>query len=576
MQDTAWEYSDKHMADWCVAVLTQVQGPQCRLYLAITDKASLQTLLDHLPMQGLVQLDLNGPYLPKGAAELLVQAAALQHTLSAGQQPLQDQQVIPSSRVVLQQNNKSNQHTQHSEQQGYAQQPRQQQRGQQPLSIGVWVCCWGGCSGLDLQSALNTYQQLKAVNCQMHGCESINCCSSGDVHQLYAFKGLKALGFNYKASSKTNGGYSNAATTREPSRLQHTASVLLDSDAVPALSSRGAPLDENTAALGALASLQDTLQHLTIHGCPVGGFRDTSTPAAARRTTLASSSAPYPGQPAVTALHPLAALTGLTKLSLLKQWGTQPALPIHPISQLTLLRELAIERQGLSNPHELTCLSVLTQLKVLSLSLAVEAEQLVEDLKEGKWQAVCAEAGRVRGDQLGTGVDKYQYQHQQDQQQLGGQDISCAADGQLVDDLAQLTVAGAASVQEASQQQLVRSHSGDHAASANRVCTSVDVCNCFCSMNHNSDQEIAAADGAPASEQHALRVVYCTPDTATAAATTTPFQLLQHLGSCCCAPFETPALMDWGWLLHLTQLETAWLQVGSRASITQSPSLHVC
>lgn len=475
----------------------QVQGRKCTLHLAITDRSSLQTLLALLPLKGFAQLDFNVPYLPEGAAPLLEQAAALQ---AAGRS--------------------SNQQT------------------QPPFSVGVWVCCWGGCTGISLADALQIQQQLQLVGCAMHGIESVNCSSAADVAALVQLKGLRALGFNYKSSSRTGDSGSSSEPDPPGGVGQHTGHSSTGTQAQ-------GESDENTGALGSLAPLSSSLQQLTIHGCPEGGFGQqcsAATPAlscqqhkalavAVATPTAHSnsySSSVVPGQDATAAAvvagaaamspqqHPLACLTGLTKLSLLKQWAKLP-LPVAPIAHLTALLELALERTTLAHPAELSCLSSLCRLKVLSLVLAVTAEELKDKVRQGQWQLVAPEQASQQ-QACTTSQPSHQHSPHSDEQHAALAALAAlAAHGQQV----------ASTLRMLCLDELQQQPCAAQASEAGDACMNI--------------QQAVEAEGQAA---------------AATAAGACPALLQGH--SC----VSSTALLDWSWLRQLKQLEVAWFQVG--------------
>lgn len=490
-----------------------------------------------------MQLDLNVPYLPEGAADLLTQAARTH---------IQDR-----DKQQQQQHQQCNQHWE--EQQQPLQQHMEQQHhqnGQQQFSIGVWVCCWGGCPGLDLQAAAHIYQQLQAAGCQMHSCESINCSSSSDVRQLAHFQGMKAVGFNYNHKADGGGSSSSRVADAVAQPESEGRNGLMDTTNTGRSSTRdGAATDANTAALAALVSLKDSLQQLTIHGCPMGGFAALHAAAAGTAHNVSSSEAVHAAETAArehvqAAGHPLAALTGLTKLSLLKQWGSQPPLPISPISHLTQLRELAVERHRLSHPCELQCLSVLTGLKVLSLTLAIEAEHLQDELQQGRWPAVAMSDERRVCQLEPVGVRAQRQQQQQQQEEEADPQGQQAATHVLSGQFAQLAVQEAVGIRDmvvAEQQgcsgSLVPAPDAVPAIDPDEPCT------CFCSM----DSALCRANLSSLDTETQLLT--------TKVAAALPSRLLGQLQCCGCGAVVSPVLIDWSWLMCLKQLEVAWLQV---------------
>jgi hypothetical protein len=278
-----------------------------------------------------------------------------------------------------------------------------------------------------------------------------------------------------------------------------------------------------------LASLSSSLKQLSIRSSPAGGWGKSgttpaSTPPKQQQQHLFLQQQ-KPHQPALQQ-DTLAALTGLTKLSLLKDW-CKPALAVGPIAGLSLLQELAFERHGLQHPGELTCLSTLTALRVLSIVLTATADVLIESVQEGSWQLAAA------------GPAHWLQPLQQ----------ACTA---MMDRLS-----------------LLRVEEQDSMGAAGMEWGTDDetfACSCCCSRRpgfgagagssgagtgwaNSADTEGGEAQGAAAVGDVLQEVVAC--------------PVLSGAGS--------PVLLDWSWLSRLQQLETAWLQV--RAGCT---SLLAC
>jgi hypothetical protein len=546
-----------------------VQGPHCSLQLALTDKQSLQVLLGLLPIQHLVQLDLNVPYLPEGAAPLLAEAAALQATAASSFNSDQGQTAAAEEATSCQPPASSDSTSTCSKQAGadVMKQPK--------FSVGVWVCCWGGCTGINLSDALSIQQQLQAVGCSLHGIESVNCHSSSDVARMGAalaqLSGLKALGFNYRSSSSSSNRREQDSISTSPA----IQAVAAEADSTVGTSSSwressnghtsqavGWLKDDATAALASLVQLHTSLQQLTIHGYPTGGFMQCSCSQCNNVAALAavnsnhsssksSSCVAYQAAGAAAAgpvalcptgcrQHPLAALTGLTKLQLLKQWSSKP-LPVGPIANLTGLVELAVERFTLQHPRELACLSSLTQLTLLSLVLDVTADALLEDVQQGQWQlveaapaaaaAVAAEeaARNPRVHELGRILGRLQLQQQVEVKQ------SAATD------------AAADTVEEAIE-----------------CCCCCCCCDATAASTSTGPTQADAAAAAAAASAAALQQTTSSPCAG---------DLRQQVMQCPCSAVSSPALLDWRWLRQLQQLQVAWLQVPHLDLACLPPSL---
>jgi hypothetical protein len=534
------------------AARLQVQGPQCRLQLALTDKQSLQVLLGMLPIPSLVQVDLNVPYLPEGAAALLAEGAALQTTAAASNSDHGEIDVAEEATSCQPPTSTDSTSTcSKREDADVTKQPN--------FSIGVWVCCWGGCTGINLSDALSIQQQLQSVGCGLYGIESVNCNSSSEVARmgsaLAQLPGLKALGFNYRSSSS-----SNRKEQERTSITPASQAVAADANSTVGSSSSwqdnsngctsqavGWLRDDATAALASLVPLQTSLQQLTIHGYPAGGFLQCScsqcnnssseAPAAVNVNHISSRSSSCVANqaggdaPAAERLerscmqHPLAALTGLTKLQLLKQWTSKP-LPVGPIAHLTGLVELAVERFTVQHARELECLSSLTRLTLLSLVLDVTADSLLEDVQQGQWQLVetAPAAAAVGGD---------------------------AAQNLQVDDLERLL--GELQVeQDFEPRQSAATAAAAEAAEEGTECS----CSCCCF-------EAAAASASAGPPQADAAAAAAARDAALPQTTSSSCaaDLWQQVMNCPCSAVSSPALLDWRWLRQLQQLQVAWLQV---------------
>jgi hypothetical protein len=498
-------------------------------------------------MQGLVQLDLNVPYLPEGAAALLAEAAALQATAAASSNQRQVPHITcqPPPGVTCRSSSTS------SKQAAVAAAVRQ------PFSVGVWVCCWGGCTGINLSDACGIQQQLQAVGCSLHGIESVNCHDSREVARMGAalaeLPGLKALGFNYRSSSSSGKKEQDHSSTTAASPA---AAMAADSSAGSSSSWQGKSnsrslqvsswlLDDNTAALASLVPLHTSLQQLTVHGHPPGGFMQSSCPqcssfealAAAGDSPVSSSSSSAcaanqaaGGGAAAEALaascmqHPLAALTGLTKLQLLKQLTIKP-LPLGPIAHLTGLIELTVERLELQHPRELACLSTLTRLTRLSLVLDTTADALLQEVRQRQWQldmfTVMAAAAAAAEDEE-----------------------KAAAQQKKVDEVRQM-LRGLLIEQHDDPMQSAAAAAAGETAGERIECSS-----CCCCLDAGSAHSSTAATTAAAGDT----VVPLTASTAAG-------DVWQQVMQCPYSAVSSPALLDWRWLRQLQQLQVAWLQV---------------
>jgi hypothetical protein len=208
---------------------------------------------------------------------------------------------------------------------------QQHQQHYQRLCVSVWVCAWSGCPGVALQDALHLHTRLQQVpRCVMTGCEAIKVANAADVAALQQLAGLEALGIVFVGKQQ-----------------QHYAVAAEDGGE-----------DAGSMAAGLAAALRagsSGLRQLNLRGSPSCGW----------------------GLAPGLAQHPLAGLTSITKLSLLKDFSPQP-LPLQEVAQLVQLQELALERVQLGSCDELACLGALTSLRVLSLVLTVQADELLD------------------------------------------------------------------------------------------------------------------------------------------------------------------------------------------------------
>jgi hypothetical protein len=218
------------------------------------------------------------------------------------------------------------------------------------LTVGVWVCCWGGCPGLPLEAAVQLSSRLGPRRCV--GLESINITSPSDAAQLAALlPGLTALGFNLE-------GFAAGAP---PLKL---ASII------------------TPAARG--------LRRLTLHGSAPGGWDLDSgrqsggsggDGGGAGHASSKQDQPPAAAAAAAAAVPPqllLAPLSGLTTLALARDWGAHP-LPLPPLIPhlASNLLELTVERRRVSRHGELSVLGGLRRLRALTLTLSVQADELL-------------------------------------------------------------------------------------------------------------------------------------------------------------------------------------------------------
>lgn len=403
----------------------------------------------------------------------------------------------------------------------------QQQQG--VLRVGLWVCCWGGCPGLNLPEAAALHGKLQELPCcRMTGCESVNITSDADLQGVAQLQGLEALGICFVNDSSSN------IAAKMPDRLRAAGvDVGGQAEGVAAATTAGDMGNDTSSSsnsssancgLGVLATLACTLKQLSIRGSPPGGWGSaaSSTPPSAQlllhqpqqfAEAAAQQQLQLARQEGQLQQLALANLTGLTKLSLQKDWA-QPALPLGPIAVLTLLQELALERHGLQHPSELSCLGTLTNLRVLSLVLAVTADELQDT---GSWHH--------------AGGPAHWLQRQE-------------AEG------------AAAAVMERLSTLKVQDSSAAVAAMECDAGSGSAVCSCCCSCHPGHLQRLAGSGLSPAHDAaDMLHEVLACP-------------VLSNAGS--------PALLDWAWLAKLQHLENAWLQVrSSRAfGMEYGPCMH--
>jgi hypothetical protein len=358
---------------------------------------------------------------------------------------------------------------------------------------------------LNLPEAAALHGKLQELPCcRMTGCESVNITSDADLQGVAQLQGLEALGICFVNDSSSNG------SAKMPDRLRAMAlaagvDVGGDAEEEEAATTASDMTDDSSssssgnAGLGVLTTLACTLKQLNIRGSPPGGWgvAASSSTRGAPQPLLQQPQQLTPQQEQLQQ-HALASLTGLTKLSLQKDWA-QPALPLGPIALLTLLQELALERHGLQHPSELSCLGTLTNLRVLSLVLTVTADELQDS---GSWQHVGGPAHWL-----------------QRQQQEG-------AAAAVMERLSTLKVQDSTTVAAAME-------CDDSSGGAS--------CSCCCSCHPGQLQALAGSGLGPA---HAAA------------------DMLHEVLACpVLSNASSPALLDWAWLAKLQQLENAWLQV---------------
>ena len=216
--------------------------------------------------------------------------------------------------------------------------------GTKRCTTGLWVCCWGGCSGLPLEAAQELHAQLTSrlgPNCLL-GLESINCRQRDQALQLARFQGVTSLGFNFPVVSHEEW----LRGSEEPWGSGGVAAA----GGFRGLGGGGGGVLEGLEDWGSgqgfdlrpLQCLGFALRQLSICGAPKEGWG-----------------------PPVSGELALGSLTQLTKLSLRKDWGDSP-LGLGGVAMLTQLRELHLER-GVFRDSELAGLSALTQLTLLYL-----------------------------------------------------------------------------------------------------------------------------------------------------------------------------------------------------------------
>jgi hypothetical protein len=346
------------------------------------------------------------------------------------------------------------------------------------------------------------YTKLQQVpGCVFSTCESINITSTTDLAALSQLQGLEALGINIVRGISSKPARSQAALQGVQVPEAALNPQAHGSHAMAATACDNSNRSQTAWPLSVLVSLSSSLKELNIRGFLTAGWHTTPQQQHHQHQQQQLPSAALQH-------HALSSLTVLTKLSLMKDWSKVP-LPVGPIAALTLLQELTLERHGLLHAHELSCLSSLTGLRALSLLLAVTADELVQAVQEVAWHMPGPEGGVAHG----------QHQQQQWQQQ------DCAA---VVNKLSLL------GVKDSTQAAGLRDNAAAGAAG---------VCSCCCSGGSISCSN---------AEDAGSEAVGCDA-------------LLQQVLSCSASGgASNPDLLDWSWLRHLQQLETAWLQVSQR------------
>jgi hypothetical protein len=334
---------------------------QCRLWLALTDGPSLEALVPLLPWQQLVHLDLNMICLASAAApdiSMLVQAAIRQ--LAARANALDVHQVQgatwdgSSSSSSISGGHKIGRAAAASSCQSIdAQQQRQpwHQEGFNDFTVGLWISNYLGATGLPAQNAIDIWQKLRSVGCQLSNCSHIQCYGPSDLQPLGQLVGLKGLGLKFYGH----------VTQQQPDGSAASHQEGLD------------PWQHTIAALDAVTELKESLEELTIDGCCPPGSSSGPCIAQLDQLQLCQAEAEVQTQ---HWQHPFASLAGLTKLALLKQWTGTPV-TLCPLASLTSLQELVVECEEVNSCTELCCLGNLQQLKVLRLFLRKDARTIL-------------------------------------------------------------------------------------------------------------------------------------------------------------------------------------------------------
>lgn len=415
--------------------LTLQVHPACRLSLAVTDRDALADLLNRLPFPGLAHLDVNLAYLHEAAVEQIAAVAAVHNRGTARtrggevgvrevdgtssprargvvEQQGRHEQQKPAELLEPQQQQQSRETPSHTPLDPHTGTPTQQQpspsstlpRDQpgpctpattiaapaprsRPLTVGVWVCCWGGCPGLPLACAEELHRRLGP---SLVALESVNCTGPADIIRLAAIvPSLTSLGFNLE-------GYSSGGP-------EAGAPVVGAADGAGAAASEGAGAAGGVGAAGgagASRALQlarvttaaTALRRLTIHGSPPtgwdldSGFIGMHGLGSDNSNRLDGGSCGGSGRGGSVATlqraghcgRPLP-LAALTKLSLVRDWSPAP-LPLAPLLAWgrldDSLAELTLERSCLRAPGELRMLGTLRALRCLTLTLTVEPQEL--------------------------------------------------------------------------------------------------------------------------------------------------------------------------------------------------------
>jgi hypothetical protein len=297
----------------------------------MTDKGALSELSSRLPFPGLAHLEANLPYFHQGAVDQIVGIVQGQ-----GQQERSDAGTSSGEGLAA-----------------------------PPLTVSVWVCCWGGCEGLPLPAAEELRRRLGA---RLVGLESINLAGPADLARLAGLvPGLTSLGFNMETCA------SRAFVAR-----------LLPRGAAAEAAGVAAPAPMNFARLAGAAR---GLLRLTLHGSSPTGW--DCGPRGAAGDADGSTGGSEDGWPSLVPLR------GLTKLSLARDWGPAP-LPLAPLAHPAgdalgaSLVELTVERRLLAAAGELEVIGGLTALTLLTLALQVEPQQLGVSVREDEDRGAAA------------------------------------------------------------------------------------------------------------------------------------------------------------------------------------------
>ena len=395
------QWSSAQAADFdALAAAMGAQAPRCRLALGVAERTALAALAarcqERGPLPRLRHLDVNLSAMPKGGEAQIVAiaesmaaeaaAAAPQAGDAAGEATAAEPQAPPP---------------------------------QPPPGVAVWVTKWGGCKGLPLARAwalVKAFRELEQRQQQQQGeekqrqykeqqrqqqqqreralpvaprlvgLESLNCTQPSDVLRVRALlPGLTALGLNvvdWQRGGGSGGGGGGAG-------------------AAAAHGAGDAEAEDGPVPLAALLrGAAPALRHLAIHGSagPAGWDLCGGGPSGggAAGDGAAGDGAAGGGGPCAddaNAAHghqqqaedgALAALSRLTRLSLLSDYGGAPGLrppagagvPPLPLAPLVAgarlweaLEVLALDRCGLAAHGELRALGRCARLRTLTLNL---------------------------------------------------------------------------------------------------------------------------------------------------------------------------------------------------------------